>query len=173
MSTPRSLHDLYVHQLKDLYSAETQLIDALPMMAKTAKHERLKAAFESHLEETKQQREKLEKVFKSLDESPKGETCQAMKGLIKEANAFISDVKNLIASNAPDAVIDAGLIANAQRVEHYEIAGYGTVCHYAEVLGRQDDYRILKTILDQEKATDEKLNAIAKEAVNPKAAAKA
>ncbi|MDX1531308.1 MAG: ferritin-like domain-containing protein [Rhodothermales bacterium] len=169
MATPRNLHDLYVHQLKDLYSAETQLIEALPLMAKKASHPRLKQAFETHLDETKRQRERIEQVMKGLDESPKGETCQAMKGIIKEANDFLSDVENLIAKDAPNPVVDAGLIANAQRAEHYEIAGYGTVCYFAEVLGRNDDKRILGQTLQEEKQTDDLLTQIAKEAVDPSA----
>jgi ferritin-like metal-binding protein YciE len=169
--TPRSLHDLYVHQLKDLYSAEEQLIDALPTMAEKARHPELKRAFEAHLEETRGHRERLEQVFRNLDEDPSGVTCKAMKGLISEAKEFIGQVENMLSEDAPDAVIDAGLIADAQRVEHYEIAGYGTVSHYAEMLGRQDDARILQGILDNEKSTDEKLNRIAKETINPEAAA--
>lgn len=169
MSTPRSLHDLYVHQLKDLYSAEDQLINALPTMAAKARHSQLKQAFESHLEETKRQKERLEQVFNNLDEDPSGKTCQAMKGLIKESNEFITEVENILANDAPDAVIDAGLIADAQRVEHYEIAGYGTVCHYAEMLGRTEDLALLQSTLSEEKSADDKLNMIAKQAINPKA----
>jgi ferritin-like metal-binding protein YciE len=169
MSTPRNLHELYVHQLKDLYSAETQLIEALPLMAEKATHAELKQAFETHLEETKRQRERIERVMGTLDEKPSGETCQAMKGIIKEANDFLSDVENLIASDAPNPVVDAGLIANAQRAEHYEIAGYGTVCYFAEVLGRDEDKRILSETLEEEKKTDDLLTRIAKQAVDRKA----
>lgn len=169
--TPRSLHDLYVHQLKDLYSAETQITAALPAMIKMARHDELKRAFETHLDETERQKERLELVFESLGEDPSGETCQAMKGLVKEANEFMGHVKNFFASDAPDPVIDAGLIANAQRVEHYEIAGYGTVCTYAEVLGRTNELEILRSILEEEKMTDDRLSAIAKQAINPEAAA--
>lgn len=168
--TPRSLHDLYVHQLKDLYSAEQQLIDALPTMAKKAQHARLKTAFETHLEETRGHKERLEQIFQGLDEDPSGETCQAMKGLIKESKEFLGHVENVFSDDAPHPVIDAGLIANAQRVEHYEMAGYGTVCHFAKVLGRSDDERILRQILGEEKHADELLTEIAEEAVNVKAA---
>lgn len=168
--TPRSLHDLYVHQLKDLHSAETQILAALPAMIKMARHDELKRAFEKHLDETESQKERLALVFESLGEDPSGETCQAMKGLVKEANEFMGHVKNIFASDSPDPVIDAGLIANAQRVEHYEIAGYGTVCTYAEILGRTNELEILQSILEEEKMTDERLNAIAKQAVNPQAA---
>jgi len=168
--TPRSLHDLYVHQLKDLYSAEQQIIDALPTMAEKASHPELRRAFETHLNETKRQKEQLEQVFQSLGEDPGGETCQAMKGLIKESKEFLGHVENIFSDNAPNPVIDAGLIANAQRVEHYEIAGYGTVCTYAEILGRSSELNILKRILDEEKQTDEKLTRIAKDTVNVEAA---
>ena len=167
--TPRNLQDLYVQQLKDLYSAESQLIEALPTMAETASHPELKQAFQTHLDETKRQRDRIEQVMDGLGESPKGETCQAMKGIVKEANDFISDVKNLIASDAPNPVVDAGLIANAQRAEHYEIAGYGTVSYFAEVLGRDQDKRLLDETLAEEKKTDDLLNRIAKQAVDPAA----
>jgi ferritin-like metal-binding protein YciE len=157
-----TLHDLYLHQLKDLYSAESQLIDALPDMAKEANHPDLKQAFSEHLQQTKQQKSRLEKIGKSLGEDLDGETCQAMKGLIKEG-------KEMIKQKAADPVKDAGLIAAAQRVEHYEIAGYGTVCTFAEMLGRNDDLQLLKETLSEEKNTDDKLNKIAKQTVDPAA----
>ncbi|CAN5628406.1 ferritin-like domain-containing protein [soil metagenome] len=168
--TPRSLYDLYVHQLQDLYSAESQIIDALPTMADKAMHEQLKNAFRTHLEETKSQRDRLRRIFDGLEESPDGHTCKAMKGLIAEAKEFIGHVENIFADDAPGEVVDAGLIANAQRVEHYEIAGYGTVCTFAEILGRDQDVRVLKEILAEEKRADERLTEIAMEAVNPAAA---
>ncbi|MEP0548482.1 MAG: ferritin-like domain-containing protein [Rhodothermales bacterium] len=157
-----TLHDLYLHQLKDLYSAESQLVDALPDMAKEANHPDLKQAFSEHLQQTKQQKSRLEKIGKNLGEDLDGETCQAMKGLIKEG-------KEMIKQKAADPVKDAGLIAAAQRVEHYEIAGYGTVCTFAEMLGRHDDLQLLKETLSEEKNTDDKLNKIAKQAVDPAA----
>lgn len=157
-----SLHDLYIHQLKDLYSAESQLIDALPSMAKEANHADLKQAFSEHLQQTKQHKDRLEKIGKNLGVDLDGETCQAMKGLIKEG-------KEMIKQKAADAVKDAGLITSAQRVEHYEIAGYGTVCTFAEMLGRTDDLRLLQETLSEEKNTDEKLNKIAKQTVDPAA----
>ncbi len=157
-----TLHDLYLHQLKDLYSAETQLIDALPDMAKEANHADLKQAFSEHLQQTKKQKDRLDKIGKNLGEDLDGETCQAMKGLIKEG-------KEMIKQKAADPVKDAGLIAAAQRVEHYEIAGYGTVCTFAEMLGRNDDLKLLKETLSEEKNTDEKLNKIAKQTVDPAA----
>ncbi len=157
-----SLHDLYVHQLKDLYSAESQLIDALPDMAAEAKHPDLQKGFRDHLVQTKEQKQRLEQIAKNLGEDLSGETCQAMKGLIKEG-------QEMIKQKATDPVKDAGLIASAQRVEHYEIAGYGTVCTFAEMLGRDDDLKLLKRTLSEEKDTDEKLNRIAKQTVDPAA----
>lgn len=157
-----TLHDLYLHQLKDLYSAESQLVDALPDMAKEANHPDLKQAFSEHLQQTKQQKSRLEKIGKNLGEDLDGETCQAMKGLIKEG-------KEMIKQKAADPVKDAGLIAAAQRVEHYEIAGYGTVCTFAEMLGRNDDLQLLQETLSEEKNTDDKLNKIAKQTVDPAA----
>ena len=157
-----SLHDLYIHQLKDLYSAESQLIDALPGMAKEANHADLKQAFSEHLQQTKQHKDRLDTIGKNLGMDLDGETCQAMKGLIKEG-------KEMIKQKAADPVKDAGLITSAQRVEHYEIAGYGTVCTFAEMLGRTDDLRLLQETLSEEKNADEKLNKIAKQTVDPAA----
>ena len=157
-----TLSDLYLEQLRDLYSAETQIIEALPLMISQASHPELRQAFQQHLNETKQQRERLDQIFDNLGKSAKGETCMAMEGLIKEANHMLK--------NKSDAdVLDAGLITAAQRVEHYEIAGYGTVATYAEMLGRTDDHRLLGLTLQEEKQTDEILNRIAKTVVNPEA----
>jgi len=157
-----TLHDLYLHQLKDLYSAEQQIIDALPDMAEEATNPELKRAFNEHLEQTRQQKDRLDRVARNLGEDLSGETCQAMKGLIKEG-------KEMIKQRATDPVKDAGLIAAAQRVEHYEIAGYGTVCTFAEMLGRHDDLELLQETLSEEKNTDERLNKIAKQTVDPAA----
>ena len=168
--TPDNLKDLYILQLRDLYSAEKQLIDALPKMIKKTRNRELEQAFETHLTETRRQKERLEQIFESLDVSPSGETCKAMKGLIKEAEDMISDSKSWFGHDAPPQVLDAGLIAQAQRVEHYEISGYGTVATYAETLGRMDDHRLLTETLEEEKKTDGMLNRIAKEVVNPAAA---
>ena len=159
----QSFDDLYVAQLQDLYSAETQLVDALPKMADAATHPELKRAFRDHLDETRRQRDRLEQIFQSLDADPDGETCQAMKGLVKEGQEIID-------ADAPDDVRDAGLIAAAQRVEHYEIAGYGTVQTFAERLGRADDARLLGQTLAEEKEADGLLNQIALSVVNPDAA---
>lgn len=161
--TLESLKDLYVEQLRDLYSAEKQLIDALPNVRDNASHDELREAFESHLEETREHARRLEQIFEGLDENPQGETCEAMQGLVKEADEILS-------KDADDDVLDAGIIAGAQRVEHYEISGYGTVATYAEMLGRNDDYQLLSKTLNEEKEADEKLNRIAKNVVNPEAA---
>lgn len=158
-----SLRDLYVEQLRDLYNAENQLVEALPEMADNATHAELRQALESHLEETREHVERLEEVFDNLDEDPTGEMCEAMEGLIEEGN-------ELLEKDADDDVLDAGIIAAAQRVEHYEIAAYGTVVTYAEMLGRNDDQELLAETLNEEKQADEKLNRIAKQIVNPAAA---
>lgn len=158
----KKLEDLFEHQLKDLYSAETQLIDALPKMAKAANDKKLKKAFEDHLEETKKQKERLEKVCDELGIKPGGETCKAMKGLIKEAEGFIEE-------DASKEVRDAGLIAEAQRVEHYEISGYGTAVRYAKELGHDKIVTILQATLDEEYAADDNLNDMAEDRLNKKA----
>lgn len=160
--TLKSFDDLYLQQLRDLYSAETQLIDALPKMADAATHPELERAFEDHLQVTRRQRDRLAQIMKSLDRSPSGHTCQAMKGLVKEGQEIID-------ADADDAVRDAGLIAAAQRVEHYEIAGYGTVRTFAERLGRADDVTLLQQTLDEERDTDELLNRLAEDVINPDA----
>ena len=158
----KTLEDLFEHQLKDLYSAESQLIKALPKMAKSATDDKLKKAFEGHLEETKNQKVRLEEICKELGISPKGETCKAMEGLIKEAEDFIKEKKD-------DDVHNAGLIAEAQRVEHYEISGYGTAVRYAKELGHKEIAAKLKETLDEEYGADEKLNKMAEGRLNKKA----
>ena len=167
MSTPRNLHDLYVEQLKDLYSAETQLMDALPKMAASSTHPELKSAFTTHLEQTKRQRDRVEQVLTGLGEKTGGHKCQAMEGIIKESTSWLKETNNVLTSDAPGPVIDAGLIANAQRAEHYEIAAYGTVCQFAEALGRLDDKALLGQSLEEEEQTDLLLTKIANQAVNP------
>ncbi len=158
-----SLQDLLVAQLQDLYDAENQLVEALPKMAKTAASKQLKTAFESHLEETKNHVQRLDQAFKLLGKTAKGKTCQAMKGLVKEGSEMISEWGS-------DEVRDAGLIAAAQRVEHYEMAGYGCVRTWARQLGKDDVARLLDQTLNEEKACDQKLNSIAESMVNQKAA---
>lgn len=159
-----TLEDLFHHQLRDLYNAENQLISALPEMAQKASNDDLRKALNEHLEETKKQKERIETVCNKLGISPEGEKCKAMEGLIREAKDFMSH-------NADSDVMDAGLIADAQRVEHYEIAGYGTVCQYAETLGHNDLKDILGETLSEEKNADNKLMDIAKKSVNKKAEA--
>jgi ferritin-like metal-binding protein YciE len=160
-----SLHDLFVNELKDLYSAETQLTKALPKMAKAASSPDLREAFEEHLKETEHQVERLEQVFEEIEASPKGKKCKAMEGLIEEG-------KEIIDEDAEEAVKDAGLIAAAQKVEHYEIAGYGTVRTYAELLGFSNAAKLLQETLDEEGAADKKLTELA-ENINVEAEAPA
>jgi ferritin-like metal-binding protein YciE len=159
-----TLQDLLHHELKDLYSAETQLLKALPKMAKAAANAELQAAFEMHLKETEGQVARLEKIGKQLDVKLGGHKCKAMEGLVEEG-------AELIGEDAEDSVRDAGLIGAAQRVEHYEIAGYGTARALAEKLGLEDVAEILEETLEEEKATDEKLTDLALSAVNAEAAA--
>lgn len=167
--TPRNLEDLYVHELRDLYSAESDIMKALPRMAEKATHPQLQKAFEDHLEQTKRHKERLEQIFEKRNESPKGETCKAMKGLIAEAESFISDARKTFGSDSPSSVLDAGLIAQAQRVEHYEISAYGTAATYAETLGHLDEHQLLSATLQEEKSTDQALNDLAKSMINPAA----
>jgi ferritin-like metal-binding protein YciE len=160
-----SLQDLLHHELKDLYSAETQLVKALPKMAKAATNDDLKAGFEEHLEQTKGHVSRLEEIAKILDMKLTGHACKAMKGLIEEGSELIEE-------DAEDAVRDAGLIGAAQRVEHYEIAGYGTARCLAETLGHDDVAKLLEETLEEEKETDEKLTELAESAINAEAAEK-
>ena len=150
----KNLHDLFVEQLQDLYSAETQLVKALPHMAKAAEDDSLREAFEEHLDQTKVHVERLESIFERLDEDSKGRPCKAMKGLVAEGEEMIKE-------KAEPAVKDAGLIAAAQRVEHYEIASYGCVRTYAEILGDLESAQVLQTTLDEEAETDKKLTDLA------------
>ena len=158
----KTLNDLLIHQLKDLYGAEQQLLKAMPKMLQEATSTQLKDAFTQHMTETQNQVSRLEKVFQSLGLEPEAEKCKAMEGLLKEA-------EDVIAHDADKEVMDAGLIASAQRVEHYEIAGYGTACTYAKYLGHTEAYELLKETLSEEKQTDEKLSMIAETSVNTKA----
>jgi ferritin-like metal-binding protein YciE len=150
-----SLRELLVEELKDLYSAENQILKALPKMIKKATSKELKAGFERHLKETEGQVERLDKIFTQLDESPRGKKCKGMEGVI-------ADSKDLMEEDADPEVMDAGLISAAQHVEHYEIAGYGSVRTYAELLGENEMARLLQQTLDEEKATDEKLTELAR-----------
>jgi len=163
MAKMKTLEDLFHHELKDLYSAEKQLTKALPKMAKAATNEDLRTAFESHLEETEGHIERLEKIMSKLGLGTRGPKCAAMEGLIEEG-------KEILEEDMEDDVRDAALIAAAQRVEHYEIAGYGCARTFAEQLGQQDAVDLLQETLDEEKATDEKLTQIAVSGVNQTAA---
>jgi len=154
-----SLKDLYLEQLKDLYSAETQLVEALPKMAEAATAPDLKRGFQDHLKQTQEHAKRLERIFKSLKESPEGETCKGMEGLIKEGNQMAK-------MKGEDSARDAGLIAAAQRVEHYEIAAYGTVRTYAELLGQDEHVTLLEKTLNEEEETDERLTQLAESHIN-------
>lgn len=150
-----TLHELYIDQLRDLYSAENQLTKALPEMAAAAHAPALKKGFEHHLEETQGHVQRLEQIFAELDEKPTGKTCHAMEGLVKEG-------KEAIHENATPEVKDAALIAAAQRVEHYEMAGYGVVRTFADLMGHEDAASLLQETLDEEVAADKKLSTAAK-----------
>jgi ferritin-like metal-binding protein YciE len=157
-----TLKDLYVHELKDLYSAENQLIKALPRMAKAATNRQLSAAFRQHLEQTKRHAKRLEQVLKGQDESTRSPKCEGMEGLIAEGDKMAKE-------DGEDEVRDAGLIAAAQRVEHYEIAGYGCARTYAQLLGDKKGARLLETTLQEEGNTDKKLTKLARSVINLKA----
>ncbi len=149
-----TLKDLYIHELKDLYSAENQIIKALPKMAKGATDAKLVAGFKTHLEETKEHAVRLERILKSHSETTRGPKCKGMEGVIKEGAEMIEE-------DAEDEVRDAGLISAAQRVEHYEMAGYGTARTYANLLGDAAGEKLLQKTLDEEGATDKKLTTLA------------
>jgi ferritin-like metal-binding protein YciE len=161
-----SLRDLLFEELRDLYSAETQLIDALPKMAEAATSRELKSAFKHHLEETRRQVSRLEDIFQQIGEKSSGETCEAMKGLIREGEVLVK------AEGDPD-VRDAGLIGAAQRVEHYEMAGYGTARSLARRLGENQVAETLQQTLNEEAEADKKLTSIAESQVNVSAASSA
>ncbi|WP_324671764.1 ferritin-like domain-containing protein [Hymenobacter sp. GOD-10R] len=157
-----TLEDLFQEQLKDLYSAENQLLKAMPSMASAAKDQRLLQSFELHRQETENQVTRLEQIAQERGFDLGGHTCQAMQGLIAEGQETISE-------DASDEVKDAALIAAAQRIEHYEIAGYGTAAHYAERLGYDTASSLLRQTLQEEQNTDTKLNDLAKSYINQKA----
>lgn len=157
-----TLQKLYTDELRDLYNAENQLLKALPKMAKAASSEELKEAFEQHLEQTKGHVKRLEQVFEELDEKPKGKTCRAMKGLIQEGAEILEE-------DGETSVRDAGIIVAAQKVEHYEIAGYGSVRTFAHLLGQNKAAELLQATLDEESETNEVLNRLAESVINPEA----
>lgn len=156
------LSALLAHEMKDLYNAEKQILEALPKLAQAASHPELVRAFEHHLEETRGHVERLEKAFSTMDYQPGGEHCEAMEGLIEEGESAIK-------ADAPPEVKDAALIVAAQKVEHYEIAGYGSVRSLARQLGKDDVADLLGETLNEEAAADQLLTKLAEDAVNPKA----
>ncbi len=157
-----SLHDLYVMELKDLYDGENRIIKALPKMAEAASSPELRSAFQQHLEQTRRHVERLEQIFQKLDESPKGQKCKGLEGIIDEG-------EDVMDKDAPPAVCDAALIGSAQRVEHYEIAAYGTVRTFARRLGFEDQAQILQQTLQEEGDTDKKLTSLAESYINEEA----
>jgi ferritin-like metal-binding protein YciE len=154
-----TIQDLYVHELKDIYSAEKQILQALPKMAKAAKHNELRQAFEEHQRVTEEQVRRLETIFGELDEKPGGKKCKGMEGLIEEGEEVLEE-------DADPDVRDAALIAAAQRVEHYEIAAYGTARTYARQLGLDRHVDLLQRTLDEEGETDQRLTKLAESTVN-------
>jgi ferritin-like metal-binding protein YciE len=159
----QTLKDLYIHELKDLFSAEQQLVKALPKMAKAASNKELAAGFEEHLEQTKGHAQRVEQILSSHQQTTRGPKCKGMEGIVAEGAEMIEE-------EADDEVKDAGLIAAAQRVEHYEMAGYGTARTYAELLGDKEGAKLLGLTLEEERQTDQKLSKLAKSAVNVAAA---
>jgi ferritin-like metal-binding protein YciE len=156
-----TLRDLWVDELKDLYNAENQILKALPKMAKASTDDALREAFDEHLEQTRGHVQRLDEIFSAIGESARGKKCIGMKGVIDEG-------KEMLDMELPDSVGDAALIAAAQRVEHYEIAAYGTARTYAEILGEDEAVKLLQQTLDEEKETDDLLTTIA-QTVNPEA----
>ena len=157
-----TLEKLYVDELRDIYNAENQLLKALPKMAKGASSPDLKNAFETHLRQTESHVERLEQIFADLDESPKGKTCRAMKGLIEEGSEILKE-------DGEESVLDAGIIVAAQKVEHYEMAAYGSARTFARLLGQEKAAELLQSTLDEESETNESLSQLAESMVNPEA----
>lgn len=162
MDTLNNLDDLFHHQLKDIYSAEIQLIEALPEMRDQASSQQLQNAFSDHLKETKEHKKRLTDIAKTLDIELTGKTCEAMEGLVKEAKEFISE-------DAEAVVQDAGIIADAQRIEHYEISAYGTALQFAKALNHTAAIDKLQQTLNEEKDADQTLNVVAEENINQQA----
>ena len=162
MAKTKGLKELFHDTLKDIYFAEKKILSALPKMAKAAQSEELRGAFEKHQEETEGQIERLEAVFEELEVKPQGKTCDAIMGILDEGKEIMSDYKG-----AP--ALDAGLLAAAQAVEHYEISRYGTLITWANELGLKNSAKLLRETLDQEKTTDTTLTKIAKSVVNVEA----
>ncbi|MDX6751399.1 ferritin-like domain-containing protein [Geminicoccaceae bacterium 1502E] len=158
-----TMQELFVNELRDIYHAEKQLLKALPKMAKAASGEDLRQAFESHLEETRGHVERLEEIFDTLDLAKRGKTCEAMQGLVEEGREILEEVEEA-------AVRDAGMITAAQKVEHYEIASYGSLVALARQIGNEEVAKILHRTLEEEKAADQKLTKLAQGGVNQAAA---
>ena len=163
MAQAGTLHDAFIEELRDTYDAEKQLIKALPKLAKAAASTDLRAAFEMHLEETRGHVERLEQVFESLDEKPRGKHCEGIAGIIEEG-------KSIMEEEFDDATMDACLIAAGQRAEHYEMAAYGTLIAWAQSMGHTEATHLLQGILDEEKAADKKLSSLAEGGINQEAA---
>jgi ferritin-like metal-binding protein YciE len=159
----KTLEDLFLEQLKDIFYAEKKILVALPKMAKAVKSDQLRAAFEQHVEETKGQVERLQKVFQLFKQQPKGKTCPAILGLVEEGEEIMEDFED-------SPALDAGLLSGAQAVEHYEISRYGTLISWAQQLGMSEASDLLKQTLAEEKKTDATLSKLAETAVNQKAA---
>ena len=153
---PKGLRELYIEELRDLYNAESQLVKALPKMAKAASSDELRRGFEEHLEQTKGHVQRLEQIFQALDENPKGKKCKGMEGLLEEGSEVMQE-------DFEGALMDAAIIGAAQRVEHYEIAAYGTICAFAEELGESEQNSLLNQTLQEEKEADEKLTQLAQQ----------
>jgi ferritin-like metal-binding protein YciE len=156
---PTTIAELYVEELKDLYSAENQILKALPKMIKAATHNELKDAFQTHLQQTETHVQRLETILEALDENPKGKMCHGMQGVIEEG-------ADLIEEGPPPAILDVGLISAAQHVEHYEMAGYGSVRSWAEQLGYGDQATLLQQTLDEEEQTNQLLTELALQSIN-------
>jgi ferritin-like metal-binding protein YciE len=162
MADAGTLHDAFLDELRDIYDAEKQLTKALPKLAKAASSSDLRAAFEAHLEETREQLERLEQVFDSLDEKVRGKHCTGIAGIIDEG-------KSIMEEDFDEATMDASLIAAGQRAEHYEIAAYGTLVAWARAMGHAEAAKLLQETLEEEKAADEKLTALAEGGINDEA----
>src|SRR6185503_1002889 len=163
MAQAGTLHDAFIEELRDTYDAEKQLIKALPKLAKAAASTDLRTAFETHLEETRGHVERLEQVFESLEEKPRGKHCEGIAGIIEEG-------KSMMEEEFDDATMDACLIAAGQRAEHYEMAAYGTLIAWAQSMGHSEAINLLQGILDEEKAADKKLSSLAEGGINQEAA---
>ena len=160
-----TLQDLYIEELKDLYSAETQILKALPKMAKAAESAELRTAFEEHEHQTREQVRRLEQIFDKLDTDSKGKVCKGMQGLLAESDEYLEE-------QPEPQVMDSGLISLAQRVEHYEMAGYGSVRTYARELGLAEQAKLLQQTLDEAAQADQKLTEIAEQGINARAEAR-